>query len=203
MSNQNSIAVSKRVELPNGRSENKFEKFLVFTSFALVDFGIDIPHEEKIEELTEGDLKAQYTRYVYQNEAIQFVMDCVSQRVENIARSKDKAGGAIAESVLALLESGGGSKYPVILKQTREALVAWMQASTKLTDAQQAQVLKYTDTKALAIAKQKIKDQIGKVLAKFVDSLSDDSKSEFAMVINKLSDALEVSEDDLDFSDAI
>lgn len=195
MATANNISVSRREE-----NKNVFDKFLALTSFALSDFGIAIEHKEEVSELKEGDKTAKYTRFIYETPELQFVADCVAQRVENYARSKDKANGEIATTVAELLESGGGSKYPVVLKAFKESLLSWMDAATKLTSAHQASIIKYTDAKALGIAKQSLKDQVSKVFTKFVDSLSDEKQGEFAMVINKLSDALETQEDTLDFA---
>lgn len=180
--------------------ERRFHHFLDYNLPTLEMVNPELPAPDKWEETiqTEGDKTATILRPVYDNPVYEFIQTSLTQRIQGIARSKDKAGVAIPSDWIELFETSGGTKYPVQLKEFKAGLAEWLGKQENLTEVQRAAILSYTDTKQLQEATSAKKARVEAMFTQFITSLGDKA-NEYSSVIANINRALEVNPEDIAF----
>lgn len=167
------ISVTQAV---GGKNQRVFQKFLPYGLPTLADVieGMPEPDRWTEEEVSPTkDDKATIESPVYDNEQLQWLQDALTQRVQGLARSRDKSGQEPAMDWTALLESaGGGSKYPVLLKEFKELLTEFL-TQKGFTDAQVAAVLGYTNPVKLSEAVEAKQARVMELVAEFKEAVDD------------------------------
>lgn len=179
-----------------------FKKFLTYGLPTLDMVSEDLPAPDSWEEVEvreeEAGESAVIRQPIYKETVLQYLQDALTQRIQGLARSRDNTGQLPCVTWAEVEESGGGTKYPIQLKEFRTAFVDWMQKETTLTEGQQAALLAFTDTKRLTMADDHRKERVALHLNKFVEYLGE-SANEVISVINALNRALETEVEDIDF----
>lgn len=169
----------KQVVMAISTTENGkrvFQKFLPYGLPTLADVaeGMPAPDRWEAEEIepVKGTAATVETP-VYDNEQLNWLQTALTQRVQGLARSRDKSGQECAMDWTALLESaGGGSKYPVLLKEFKELLAEYL-TGAGMTDAQVTAVLGYTNPVKLAEAVEAKQSRVMELVAGFKEALDD------------------------------
>lgn len=196
MFEQSTMRIAERKQ-----GKNVFSKFLAIgiPTLDMVSDSLPAPDSWKEETVTEGEQQAVVRTPVYEDDKLAYVQDAIIQRIQGLARSRDKTGQTACMTWEEVAESGGsGVKYPILLKEFREKFASWMSSATELNDKQQAALLSYTDSKLLLRADQHKKERVAEFLAQFVESLGEEALS-LASVINVLNRSLETEQEDVDF----
>lgn len=179
-----------------GKNQRVFQKFLTYGLPTLADVmeGMPAPDRWTSEEVEPAkDQKASIESPVYDSEYLQWLQDALTQRVQGLARSRDKSGQEPAMDWTALLESaGGGSKYPVLLKEFKEMLAEYL-GQKGMTDAQVTAVLGYTNPVKLSEAVEAKQARVMELVAEFKAALDD--ASYFSSVFASLDRATAPSEE--------
>jgi hypothetical protein len=176
-----------------------FKKFLPY-GLATLDQaveGLPAPDSWTETEVTVGEATATLAVPVYENSVLQYLQDAVKQRLEGLARSRDATGQLPCFNWTEVEESGGGAKYPLQLKQFREAFATWL-ATKELSEKQQAAILSYTDTKKLLEQADHKKERVAVYFSEFVTSMGD-AAAEVASVVRAINSALDTTPEDVDF----
>ncbi len=187
------ISVTQAV---NGKNQRVFQKFLTYGLPTLADVSTEFPAPDRwaAEEIepVKGETDTVESP-VYDNEHLQWLQDALTQRVQGLARSRDKSGQEPAMDWNALLESaGGGSKYPVLLKEFKEMLSEYL-TSKGMTDAQVAAVLGYTNPIKLSEAIEAKQARVMELVNEFKEAL--DEPAYFGSVFASLERAIAPSEE--------
>jgi hypothetical protein len=183
-----------------------FNKFLEIGIPTLdqVSSSLPAPDTWLAKEVKEGENEDQVAIIrtpVYNSFILGWVQDAIIQRIQSLARSRDNTGQLPCASWEELEEAtGGGTKYPIQLRDFREKFASWLagDSSPALSDKQQAALLTYTDAKRLMLADDAKKERVAVYLQSFVESLGD-SVSEVSSVINTLNRALAQEVEEVDF----
>lgn len=135
---------------------------------------------------------------VYDNEILEYMQGALNQRIQGLARSRDKANQEPVMSWEALAECGGGSKFPVQLKQFREDLLAWLKSEEGgASEAQQLALMAYTDSKVLTSQPEAKKAKVAEWFNKFFESYGDKA-SEIGSVTAGIKRAMTTNIDDVE-----
>lgn len=136
---------------------------------------------------------------VYDDEKVQFVFDAVLSAVKAQARNKLVSGTAklkdgltIAETVEALLESGGGNKGEAlaIVREMLAAFKAWLPTTGKSAAVQEAVLGLASNRKALALQTDDKKAKFAETyLAGFASSLTPEQAARFERPLVALEEA--------------
>lgn len=194
-----SEATFKQVVMAISTTENSkrvFQKFLPYglpTLDAVME-GMPAPDRWESEEIepVKGTTATVETP-VYDNEQLNWLQTALTQRVQGLARSRDKSGQEPAMDWTALLESaGGGSKYPVLLKEFKELLAQHL-GNLGMTDAQITAILSYTNPVKLAEAVEAKQARVLELVEGFKEALDDPGY--FSPVFNSLERATAPSEE--------
>jgi len=187
-------------ETNKATSKREFKKFLEYSlpTLDMVAEGLPAPDSWTETEVEGLEGEKQIVRVPeYTDQTLDFVQNAIIQRIQGLARSRDKAGQVPASTWEELAESGG-TKYPVQLKQFRADFLAYLQSEEGgATEKQATALLTYCDTKVLMSQPHARKEQVAAWFGKFVDFYGDKA-GEVASVIGGLNRALTTDLDDVD-----
>jgi len=192
------MRIAKRIE-----GKNTFVKFLTYglPTLDMVIDGVPAPDSWNEETLKEGDIEEVLKSPSYANEQLDYLQQALLQRVQGIARTRDSSGMDVATNWSELLETTGGVKYPVQLKQFKDGLAEYLvnDEENGLSAKQVASILIYTDTRRLQECEEHRKERVAHWFSKYIESLAEEAKGEIKSVIANLERALAYTPEELDF----
>ena len=187
-------------ETNKATSKREFKKFLPYSlpTLDMVDASLPAPNgwiETEVEGLDGEKQMVAVPEYTDQN--LEFVQNAITQRIQGLARSRDKAGQTPAATWEELAESGG-TKYPVQLKQFRADFLAFLLSEEGgATDKQAQALLAYTDAKVLMSQPHARKEAIANWINKFLEAYGDKA-GEVGSVIGAIKRSMETDLDDIE-----
>lgn len=191
------MAISETNKATNKR---EFSKFLPYSlpTLDMVAEGLPAPDKWVEAEIEGADGEKQTVRVPeYADSTLDFVQGAITQRIQGLARSRDKAGQTPAQNWEELAESGG-TKYPVQLKQFRADFLAFLQSEEGgATEKQATALLSYCDAKVLMSQPHERKEAIAGWINRFLEAYGDKA-GEVASVTGALSRALNTNLDDVE-----
>lgn len=172
----------------------------------LESIGLAAP--DKVEEVKLGD-QVRITP-VYTDEKLAFIQECVIAKVESICRNAvkidKKAAGGPSYSLsrdfptdwASLLEGSGGAQYFVIRKQALGMFEMYLNTAG-VPENGVVQLVKAISDDKLAMRSEAAKENIGKYVNSFAESLDDEQLGGINMYLKKVEDWLNTAPDDEDF----
>ena len=176
------------------------DKFLPYSlpTLDMVDASLPAPDKWVTTKVTvEGEEPVEVSTPEYDDQNLDFVQSALTQRIQGLARSRDKAGQTPAQTWEELAESGG-TKYPVQLKQFRADFLAFLLSEDGgATERQADALLSYTDAKAMMALPHARKEKVAEWINKFLEFYGD-KQAEVGSVLGAIKRAMATDLDDIE-----
>ncbi len=180
-----------------------FAKFLSYYLPTLDSVSDSFPAPDSFSErtLSEGDVEAVIVTPVYKDEALAYLQNALTQRIQGLARSRDAGGHNQCQNWNEIAESssGGAGQYMAQLQAFKVEFIAYLEEYTELSEVQRAALVAYTRVGKLLDASQTKKERVAYYISDFVNNLGRVEVEAYESIINSLNRALETEVESVDF----